>query len=45
MTEPDIYRYEMLSDNKIKFMKVKFDTTSDMKDIEYSFIDTKVSDK
>ena len=40
MNEPEAYKYEILSEDQIKFLSVKIDSSSDEK-VGYSFIDTR----
>lgn len=42
MTEPDVYRFEILNDVEIKFISIKYDKSTVCKE-SYSFIDKKIS--
>ena len=42
MTEPDVYRFEILNDVEIKFISSKYDKSTVCKE-SYSFIDKKIS--
>lgn len=43
MSVPDIYKYEIINNDEIKFTRVSRDKSGDVKELSYTFIDKKVS--
>ena len=44
MKEPDVYKYKFLAGDKVEFIQVSADDSTDNKESNYTFVDTRVSD-